>query len=267
MKRSSAFTMLAIGLAAGLVTLQGCGKSSDVTGIANVPQATADLVAVQAGASASADNGGLMTEIQGSTAAVPTRAQTVSPDRILAADTTFSRGNLTITIGRTFYDATDTALPQWDPSAVRVVITSWLRGTVTGPRYSGTIGRTGTLNIRGIQAATDTLVFDGVATDTTDAIYVSLDGTRTFDVHVLATRTLAGVTKLKNTNVNPWPLAGTATWNLSVDKYASGQQGTIEAHYEAVVVLTFNGTEFADVTVNGRFHYKIDLQTGSCARA
>ena len=53
MKRSSAFTMLAIGLAAGLVTLQGCGKSSDVTGIANVPQATADLVAVQAGASAS----------------------------------------------------------------------------------------------------------------------------------------------------------------------------------------------------------------------
>jgi hypothetical protein len=267
MKRTSAITMLAIGLAAGLAALSGCGKSSDVTGIANAPQATADLVAVEAGASASADNGGLMAEIQGTTAAVPTRARNVSPDQIAAADTTFLRGNLTITIGRTFYDATDAALPQWDPSAVRVVVTSWLRGTVTGPRYSATIGRTGTLNIHGLQAAADTMVFDGVATDTTDAVYVSLDGTRTFDVHVLATRTLAGITKLKNTNVNPWPLAGTATWNLSVDKYASGQQGTIEAHYDAVVVVTFNGTEFADVTVNGRFHYKIDLQNGSCARA
>ena len=267
MKRTSAITMLAIGLAAVLVALSGCGKSSDVTGIANAPQATADLVAVQAGAAASADNGGLMIELQGSTAAVPTRVQTVAPDRIAAADTTFTRGNLTITIDRTFYDATGTALPQWDPSAVRVVITSWLRGTVSGTRYSATIGRTGTLNIHGIQAAADTLVFDGVATDTTDAVYVSLDGTRTIDVHVLATRTLAGITRLKNTSVDPWPLAGTATWTLSVDKYAAGSQSTIEAHYDAVVVVTFNGTEFADVTVNGRFHYRIDLQTGACARA
>ena len=266
MKHVSVGRVMAVLLAAAALALGGCGKSSNVTGL-SPGQQTADDVAVQVGASASTDNGGLMTEVDGTTASVPTSAQPATPYRVAATDTTFTRGPFTITLARTFYDASNTALPQWDPSAVRAVVNSWLRGTVTGLQYQATVGRTGTLNVNGLAAAVDTLVFDGTATDTTDAQYTSLDGARTVDVHVLATRVLAAVRLLKNRSANPWPLSGTATWNLAVDKLAGGPQGTIQAHYNAVVVMTFNGTRYADVTVNGAYHYKLDLQTGAVVRA
>ena len=267
MKRISAGGILAVWFAAATIVLGGCGKSSNVTGLGAVAQQAADDLAVQVGASASADNGGLMTEIEGTSSAVPMAVQPATIEGVAAADTTFARGPFAITLERTFYDVDGLELRQWDPSAVRVAIGSWVRGSVTGVRYQATVGRTGTLDVNGLAAAVDTLVFDGTATDTTDARYTSLDGLRTVDVHVLATRVLAGVRALKNRNVNPWPLSGTATWNLSVDKYANGPRGGIEVHYDAVVVVEFDGTQYADVTVNGRYRYRMDLQTGGIARS
>jgi hypothetical protein len=267
MRRLSPGGTFAVWLAAAAIILGGCGKSSDVTGLGAAAQQTADDLAVQVGASASADNGGLMTEIEGTTSAVPMALQPSSIDGVAAADTTFTRGPFTITLERTFYDVDGNALQQWDASAVRVQIGSWVRGSVTGVRYQATLGRTGTLDVSGLAAAVDTLVFAGTATDTTDARYTSLDGLRTVDVHVLATRVLAGVRALKNRNVNPWPLSGTATWNLSVDKFASGPRGGIEVHYEAVAVVEFDGTQYADVTVNGRYRYRMDLLTGGVSRS
>lgn len=266
MKRLSSGSVLAVWLAAAIFALGGCGKSSNVTGLGTAAQQASDDIAVQIGAAASADNGGMMTEIEGTSSAVPMAVQPATIDGVAAADTTFARGPFTITLNRTFYDIDGNALQQWDPSAVRAVINSWVRGAVTGLRYQATVGRTGILNVNGLAAAVDTLLFDGTATDTTDARYTSLDGLRTVDVHVLATRVLANVRALKNRNVNPWPLSGTATWNVSVDKYATGPAGGIEAHYNAVVVVTFDGTPYADVTVNGRYRYRMNLQTGDVAR-
>ena len=266
MKRRSSARRLALWLATALLALGGCGKSSDVTGLGAAAQQTADDIAVQVGASASAEGGGLMTEIEGTNSAVPMASRPVTFFGVAASDTTFARGPFTITLDRTFYDVDDIMLQQWDPSAVRAVIDSWVRGAVTGLRYQATVGRTGVLNVNGLAAAVDTLLFDGTATDTTDARFTSLDGLRTVDVHVLATRVLASVRALKNRSVNPWPLSGTATWTVSVDKFANGPRGGIEAHYQAVVVMTFDGTRVADVEVNGRYHYHLDLQTGDVVR-
>ena len=267
MKRVSPGGMLAIWSAAAGIILGGCGKSSDVTGLGAAAQQTADDLAVQVGTSASADNGGLMTEIESTTAAVPMALQPGSIESVAAPDTTFPRGPLTIALERTFFDVDGNALQRWDMSAVRVAVGSWVRGSVTAVRYQATLGRTGTLDVRGLAAAADTLVFDGTAADTTDARYASLDDRRTVDVHVLATRVLARVRVLKNRDVHPWPLSGTATWNLSVDKFADGPRGGIEVHYDAVVVVEFDGTQVADVMVNGRYRYRMDLQTGGVARS
>ncbi|HEY6865727.1 MAG TPA: hypothetical protein VI792_00625 [Candidatus Eisenbacteria bacterium] len=266
MKSVSGGRMLAVTLAAAVLVFGGCSKSSNVTGLSPAQQ-TADEVALQAGASASADNGGLMTEVQGTTSSVPTSVQPASPYRITATDTTFTSGSFTITLSRTFYDGSTNALPQWGPTAVRAVVNSWLRGTASGLQYQATVGRTGVLNVSGLAASVDTLVFDGTATDTTDAQFTSLDGARTVYVHVLATRILAAVQLLKNRSANPWPLSGTATWNLAVDKYVDGTRGTIQVHYTALVVVTFNGTQYADMVVNGTYHYKLNLQTGTVVRA
>lgn len=267
MKRPSGGRVLAVWLAATILALGGCGKSADVTGLGAVAQQTSDDIAVQVGASASADGGGMMTELEGTRSAVPMTVHPATIDRVASPETTFVRGPFTITLDRTFYDIDGNALQQWDPSAVRAVVNSWVRGAITGVRYQATVGRTGVLNVSGLAAAVDTLVFDGTATDTTDARFTSLDGLRTVDVHVLSTRVLTTVRALKNRTVNPWPLSGTATWTVSVDKYANGPRGGIEAHYQAVVVMTFDGTQSADVSVNGRYHYRVDLQTGVAVRS
>lgn len=267
MKRLSGRRVPAVWLAATILVLGGCGKSSDVTGLGAAAQQAADDIAVEVGASASADGGGLMTEIEGSGSALPMAARPGPIDGIATAETTLVRGSFTITLDRAFYDIDGIALQQWDPSAVRAVIHSWVRGTAAGVRYRATVGRTGALNVNGLAAAMDTLVFDGTATDTTDARFTSLDGMRTVDVHVLATRAPAGVRVLKNHAANPWPLSGTVTWNVSVDKYSNGPRGGIEAHYDAVVVVTFDGTPFAEASVNGRYRYGIDLRTGDVSRS
>jgi hypothetical protein len=258
--------LLAFLLAAIAVVFEGCGKTSDVTGVGAAAQQAADDIAVEVGAAASADGGGMMTEIEGARSALPLALEPAPIESLVAADTAFARGPFTLSLEREFFDVDDNALQPWDPSAVRAVVHSWLRGAVTGMRYRATRGRTGTLAVRGLAPAVDTLVFEGSATDTTDARYTSLDGSRTTDVHVLATRTLAGVRALKAPGVSPWPLGGTATWNLSVDKYANTPRGGIEAHIEAVAVAAFDGTPSVIATVNGRFRYRLNLQTGDVTR-
>lgn len=265
MKRGSGGA-LAASLAAVVIALGGCGKSADVTGVAAAAQQAADDIAVQVGASASADNGGLMTEIEGTRSAVPMMLQPAAVEGVTEPDTSFERGRFTITLERTFFDIDGNALQQWDASAVRGEIHSRVRGVAAGVHYRASGGRTGTLDVNGLATAVDTLAFDGTATDTTDARYTSLDGSRTADVHVLATLVLARVRALKNRGVNPWPLDGIATWNLSVDRYADAPHGGIEAHVDAVAVVAFNGTSSAEVTVNGRYHYRLNLQSGDVAR-
>lgn len=265
MKRGSG-DALAASIAAVVIALGGCGKSADVTGVAAAAQQAADDFAVQIGASASADNGGLLTEIEGTRSALPMALRPAAIESVTESDTSFERGRFTITLERTFFDIDDNALQQWDASAVRAAVHSRIRGAAAGVHYRATGGRTGTLDVNGLAMAVDTLVFDGAATDTTDARYTSLDGSRTADVHVLATRVLARVRTLKSRDVNPWPLDGTATWNLSVDRYADAPHGGIEAHVDAVVVVAFNGTASADATVNGRYRYHVNLQTGDVAR-
>src|SRR5262245_40403840 len=131
-------------LAASLLALAGCGKSSNITGTGATAQLIADDTAIQTGAAASADKGGMMAEVNGTSDAVPMSRPSAGPLRVSSADTTFTTGNVTITLSRTFYDAGGNELQQWDPSATRARIDSWIRGTVTGPQYQATFGRSGT---------------------------------------------------------------------------------------------------------------------------
>lgn len=227
-------------------------------------QQTADDVATQVGVSASNDNGGMMTEFDGLVNSVPQSPMTRLTHTV-ATDTTFTNGNLTFNISRVFYAGAN-ALAGWDTSATSVVGTAWVHGTVTATRLTATVGRGGSLTVNGIHYGVDTLVIDGAGHDTTTAHVVSLDGLRSADLHILANRTLASVRLLKNRTSNPWPLSGTATWALSVDKLVSGSNGQVQSHFEASAVVTFNGTQNPTVVVNGNYHYTLDLSSGVIAR-
>jgi hypothetical protein len=234
-------------------------------------QLTADDIATQVGVSASNDNGGMMAEYDGLVSSVPNSPPTAPSRRsppithVVSTDTTFTSGNLTFTISRVFYSGAN-ALAGWDTSATSVVGTAWVHGSVTAERFTATIGRGGSLTVNGIHYGVDTLVVDGAGHDTTNAHVVSLDGQHSADFHMLASRTLAAVRVLKNRTSNPWPLSGTATWVISVDKLRGGPNGQVETHVDATVVVTFNGTQNPTVVVNGNYHYTLDLASDAIAR-
>jgi len=256
------------GLALAALLLATAGLAGSCSKTPTDPSVTAQLqaddIATQVGVSASDDNGGMMAEFDGLVSSVPTSPMTRLTHAV-STDTTFTNGNLTFNISRTFY-AGQNALAGWDTSATSVVGTAWVHGSVAAERFTASVGRGGSLTVNGIHYGVDTLVVDGAGHDTTDAHVVSLDGQHSADFHMLASRTLAAVRMLKNRTTNPWPLSGTATWAISVDKLRGGPNGQVETHVEATVVVTFNGTQNPTVLVNGNYHYTLDLASGAIAR-
>ena len=267
MKLHPTRTAFAAVLIAAAVVTSGCGKGTNPTNPAQLDQQTADDVAVMAGADASM-NGGVAAELSaGAQLFVPGPQAMPGSISSTAWDTTFTRDSLTISVSRTFYNALGQPLPGYDPTAVRLVATTRITGTMSGHRYRATIQRTGMLDIAGINALQDTLTFNGTGSDTTHAQFSGMmDSTRTVVLHKTGARALSQVKLLKDPNVNPWPLSGTATWTITVDKLVTGGGGTIEKHFTATVVVTFDGTSTPDITINGSFHYRVNLLTGIVTR-
>jgi hypothetical protein len=70
----------------------------------------------------------------------------------------------------------------------------------------------------------------------------------------------------KDTETNPYPLSGRES--IFVDQnwtYTSAQANSAD-HQKANVVITFNGTQWADLTVDDRYHFKLDLSTGQVSQ-
>src|SRR5436309_7878269 len=94
MKRPSPGGALAVWLAAVVLGLTGCGKSSDITGTGAAAQQMADDGAVQVGAAASTGNGGLLSEVNGTSDAVPMSSPPAALVRAASADPTSTRAAL-----------------------------------------------------------------------------------------------------------------------------------------------------------------------------
>lgn len=260
---------LALALAAAL---SGCGSSTNSVRPTNLDQASADDIAAQAGASLGLGSGGAMMELGVAAASVPGAPSLAPPTmlmRVSAAspDTSFSVGGLNVTLTRTFFNAQNGALDGYGPDAVRLVATSRIFGSISAPRYEASIGHSGSLDVDGIAPSADTLTFDGFAYDTVQSQFQALaDTARTRYLYWNSELTHADVELLKNREVNPWPLSGTTTWAIRADRLRS-RGGSVEGHLTAVVVVVYNGTPTPEITVNGTFHYRVNLLTGEVVRA
>ena len=78
---------------------------------------------------------------------------------------------------------------------------------------------------------------------------------------------MSNVRTLKPVTSSSYPLSGTMIWTVSADRLRSNSRVDVEAHLTGIVVVTFNGTRYPDVTVNGTYHYRFDLKTGAVQRA
>ena len=267
-------TPSALALAAGLVALAaavaGCGGDSPTA--PGVTQTAADDIAVQVAQTMAIGNGGTVTELFAMAAAVPAAGAGGSLLRGAfgtagaAAETTFTAGNVTYSFAWTFYDAGGAELPEYGPTAARMRVTSRAAGGIVTPQFEAALGHAGLTDVTGVGPLADTLRFDGAADDTVQASFTALDGQRGRHFYWRAHLVHDAVRLLKDREVNPWPLSGTATWAVHAERLRSGDRADVEAAYDALVVVTFNGTQYPEVTVDGAFRYRMNLNSGQVAR-
>ena len=270
--RSGRF-VLPVGMVLVALGLGACGNSP--TSPTMLSLQAADDIAVQSAASLSGNSGGLMVELDAGAGSVPSNSapwrlgpgEPVGNFRAVSAETTFTVGAVTFTVTRAFFDAEGTELPSYGPTATRLRITTRATGSIDTPHWDASIGRASILDVTGIEAARDTLQFDGAGNDTAQAHFTSFDGAHERWFYALGSRSLDAVRLLKDRNANPWPLSGTARWDWAADRLRSNNREDVEVHVMASVVITFNGTANPDIVINGSYRYHVNLATGEVTRA
>ena len=245
----------------------GCGSSPTGPGSDQVGQQTADDLALQTVTSMTVVGGDVQVALGGTPSAPAAGARRVSPARAVW-DTSFTMNGITYEASRTFYDALDNPLPGFGPLAVRLRWTGRAYGTYQGPRDTASVGHDALLDIRGIQATQDTVKLDGVCHDTLQTSFRSLDNLRHRYFFWTSSMAVDAVRLLKSTlSLGNWPIDGTVTCVVSADRLRSNSRTDVEAHFDATVVVTFNGTSQPDIVVNGTYRYRWNLQTGQVTRA
>lgn len=250
---------------AACLALAGCSKNSPTQPSATAQQ-DADDAAYMVGLSLAQDVAGdpATQGAPGATSQPPlaTHAQAAT------ADTTFTAGFVTWTLGRTFYNAAGTEQGSYNPlTTTRMDATARGVGQVSTATDTASFGSAALLQVRGLAAAQDTFVADGARHDTLLTSFWAPVRQARVHTYVEGAEALAAVRQLKPVDQNPWPLSGTATWTLAVDRLATSDRGSVQRHYASTVVVTFNGTRYVGVIVDGAFHYTLDLKTGQVVRA
>lgn len=248
----------------------GCGKKV-VVPIGGFDQQAADEIAIQAATSLTVVGGDVELAVTTAPLAAPLAASSGARQARPASaqwDTTIVAGGITYEASRAFYDGAGGELPGYGPLAVRMRWTSRAYGTYQGPRDTASVGHDAQLDFTGIEVAQDTVTIDGVGRDTLENRFRSLDGLRVRYFYWVSSTTVGAVRQLKNPpSGGEWPLSGTVTYVVSADRLRSNSRADVEAHLDATVVVTFNGTSQPEILVNGAWRYRWNMVTGAITRA
>jgi hypothetical protein len=208
---------------------------------------------------------GLPLNQVGSTSLADVARGGVSPATLGRAGVPMTQGdaNLSWSLVFTFYDAAGNPQQVYDPeTTARIVVHAKVRGTLTSPEHRAFIGSDRLLDVAGVLPTETTIEVDGSARDTADFSFDATNGSSSRHYHLLGAGDLTDMRQLKDKSVNPYPLSGTARWAIVVDASSRDANGTKEAHYEATVLVTFNGTRYPTIEVTKNFRYQMDLDTG-----
>lgn len=258
--RLSLFLLLALVLGA----FAGCSEDDGPT-IPNVvtTQADADDVAIQAGISF--DN--LTTMFQASAGAPSAPFGKIPGPVLTASDTSFTRGAITFQLSRRWFSFAHVEQTVPDATTDSLVVTTRAFGadSTSTTRYRVVVGHSGQLRIGGLVATRPIYTIGAGAADTLDSRFTSLSGsvTRTFYARLLSVATGIEVPKSSPTG---YPTTGTVRWVIHAERTRSGDRGDIEKTLDATVTLSFNGTRYPTLTVNGTWGYVLDLETGAVTR-
>ncbi|HSG46716.1 MAG TPA: hypothetical protein VLA43_02760 [Longimicrobiales bacterium] len=155
----------------------------------------------------------------------------------------------------TFYDADGVEQGAYDAlttASIHTLLT--VSGDVTREGFEWSMDRTRDMTVTGLLGEETQRTWNGTGADEhSRARVLDADQTRTYDMSgtLLVEDVVRGVPRFEN----PWPLSGTITRSLTIE-VVNGPNGDETITRE--VVVTFNGTRFVTLTVNGE-EYEVDL--------
>jgi hypothetical protein len=267
---------LSLPLAALVLALAaaGCGKNAASSGSSttspNPPLSAqaADDIALQFATTLSRQHGVPLSQVGTTSLAALARGEgSATALRRARVESIQTEGGLTWSVVVRFFDAAGNEQPIYNPATTaRVVVHAKVRGTLASPEHHAFIGSDRMLDVAGLLPTETTLEIDGAANDTADAAFDAANGSASRHYHLVGAGALTDVRQLKDPAVNPYPLSGTARWAIIVDASSTDHNGTTDAHYDATVLVTFNGTRYPTIEVSEHFRYQMDLETGAIER-
>jgi hypothetical protein len=247
-----------------VVTAAGCGKSAstsrpDSGTDARVSQQTADDLAGHFGASLA----GLPLDRAAGSSLTTTAQQGRSSLTARMVD----EGELSWSLAIKFFAADGSEqMTYLHGTTASMTVDARVHGRLVTAEHQAQVGVHRWLDVQGLLPDVTTIEIDGAASDTAECAYASGDGSEERSYHLLSAGQLADVMKLKDESANPYPLSGTARWDVAADAFTRDPDGTTEAHYQVTVVVTFNGTRQPTIQVDKRYSYRVDLVTGEVTR-
>jgi hypothetical protein len=158
---------------------------------------------------------------------------------------------LTVTRVCTFKDASGATQPAYSATTTAsVIVHVEISGDVERDRWSGTVNRVRDLTVTGLAGAETQMTWNGTGTGQSTRVRMSEGGeSRTYGIS--GNTTITNVVIPVPQTPTSWPKSGSIARTVTVDK-ADGTSAT------RTVTVTFNGTQFVPVTVNGET-FEFDL--------
>ena len=262
--------------AAALCTLAACGDNAGTTGPADntaTARAVTLDVATVAGDAATEDvqtfrvNTGAFGIAQATDferfsrwAPCPLDAAT---NRFVCAER--ARGAFTYNRSYAFFDAAGAAQTAYSGTTTASANFRWtLAGNITKARWSGSMSRNRDITLAGLLGPNAAITVNGTGAaerQRTAFLRDSSGLSRSYDMQ--SSLTIANVVTPAIQLPDAWPASGTVTRNFTVTKIgAVGGETTFTRNS----VVTFNGTRYVPLTVNGTA-FTLDLATGEVTAA
>ena len=167
-----------------------------------------------------------------------------------------------LTLTRTFQLRTVLGDPMdaWDEEqTAEVQVISSMAGSINREFMEASISRDRDYTVSGLQGNEQTRTWNGTGEDEVErSLHRDGGPTRTYDMSASAIVDDVVVPHFNNQNMDPWPLSGSITREVTVTWTRDGETRT----HTRTVVVTFDGTQFATLTVtgpNGTETFEVDL--------
>lgn len=173
------------------------------------------------------------------------------------------RGPFTATRSYAYLDAAGAGQNAYSATTTAAANFKWaVSGTITRDKWSGSMSRNRDITLSGLLGANSTVTINGTGSREMQRTKFLRDSagpnglTRDYDLE--ASVAIANVITPAIRMPDAWPVSGTITRIYKVTR-TDATNGTIVTTRNSVV--TFNGTQFVDLVVNGKT-FTLDLSTG-----